>query len=201
MARIRNTSALLPWIIVLAVIGLPVWLAALSPFLAWRQPVYIIAGFAGIIGLGLLVLQPLLIDGRLLGLSPRRRRQLHIGGGALLLISVGVHVIGLFITSPPDVIDALLFRSPTTFSAYGVIALAAVGAAAVLAPIKLRASRRSSVFRLTHMALVTIGVVCTVIHALLGEGTMEPFSKAALCLVALIVLVSVIIARRGRLKA
>ena len=45
----------------------PIALAAASPQLAWRGPVYIAAGFAGIAGLGLLLVQPLLVGGWLPG--------------------------------------------------------------------------------------------------------------------------------------
>ena len=104
----------------------PLALAAMSPLLQWRQPVYIAAGFAGIIAMCLLLLQPLLAGGLLPGLTGLRGRRLHRWTGALLVTAVLLHVAGLFVTSPPDVIDALLFRSPTPFSAWGVIAMGAV---------------------------------------------------------------------------
>lgn len=45
-----------------------------------------------------------------------------------------LHVVGLWVTSPPDVIDALLFWSPTPFSFCGVVAMWAVFASALMAP-------------------------------------------------------------------
>lgn len=107
------------WTGLAAAILLPVALAAASPLLQWRQPVYITAGFAGIIAMSLLLLQPLLAGGLLPGLRGPRGRKLHRRTGALLVSAVILHVAGLWITSPPDVIDALLFRSPTPFSAWG----------------------------------------------------------------------------------
>jgi hypothetical protein len=48
----------------------------------------------------------------------------------VLVVAVVVHVGGLWITSPPDMIDALLLTSPTPFSAFGVIAMWAIFAVA-----------------------------------------------------------------------
>ena len=42
---------------------------------------------------------------------------------AVLVIAVVLHVAGLWVTSPPDVIDALLFVAPTPFSNWGIIAM------------------------------------------------------------------------------
>ena len=47
------------WVALAAAIGVPIAAAAVSPLLAWRDPVYILAGFAGIIALGLMLVQPL----------------------------------------------------------------------------------------------------------------------------------------------
>jgi len=55
------------WVIVLPAVLVPLLIAAQSPFLEFRQPVYIIAGLAGIVGLALLLIQPLLIQGALPG--------------------------------------------------------------------------------------------------------------------------------------
>ena len=61
MSRSRK---ILVWTGVVAALIVPFALAAMSPYLAWRGPAYIIAGFAGIIAMGLLFLQPLLAGGR-----------------------------------------------------------------------------------------------------------------------------------------
>ncbi len=125
-----RTRACLIWAGLVIAIAVPIAAAAASPLLAWRQPVYIVAGFAGVIAMSLLLLQPLLIGGYLPGLAPLRARAMHRWIGSFLVVAVIVHVIGLWITSPPDVIDALTFTSPTPFSAWGVIAMWAVFAAA-----------------------------------------------------------------------
>ncbi len=165
-------------------LAVPLALAATSPLLAWRQPVYIAAGLAGVIGLCLMLLQPLLAGGVLPGLGAYRGRRVHRWTGGLLVASVLLHVAGLWITSPPDMVDALLFRSPTPFSAWGVIAMWALLATAVLALRRKRLGLRT--WRRAHTALALVIVSCTALHALLIEGTMETVSKAVLCALVLI---------------
>ncbi len=102
----------------------------------------------------------------------------------MLVAAVVIHVGALWITSAPDVIDALLFTSPTPFSAWGVIAMWATFAAALLAAFRHRLRRRPQTWRIGHTVLAVIIVVGTVIHVLLIEGTMEPISKEVLCALA-----------------
>jgi len=169
----------LVWSGVAIALGVPLAIAATSPLLAWREPVYIAAGLAGVAGLCLLLLQPLLAGRMLPGLRVRHARSLHRLIGVLLVVTVIVHVAGLWLTSPPDVVDALLLRSPTPFSLWGVIAMWAVIGAATLA-----ASRRrmgTFAWRAGHLALAGVTVAGTVAHALLIEGTMGTVSKAVLC--------------------
>jgi predicted ferric reductase len=165
----------------LAVLAVPVAAAAFSPQLAWRDPVYIAAGFAGVIAMSLLLLQPVLAGGYLLGLSTAVRRRFHRVVGVILVIAVVVHVAGLWITSPPDALDALLFRAPTFFSAWGVIAMWALFGAALLALLLRRLRLRWWVWRLGHTTLALITVSGSVVHALLIQGTMETMSKVAIC--------------------
>jgi predicted ferric reductase len=174
------------WATLAAAIVLPVAAAAMSPQLQWRHPVYIAAGFAGIIGLGMLLVQPLLIGGQLPGLSATRRRRVHRWIGALLVAAVVFHVGALWLTSAPDVVDALLFRSPTPFSAWGVVAMWATVAAALLAALRRRLRVRPRTWRIAHTGLTAIIVVGTVVHALLIEGTMETISKVLLCALVLL---------------
>lgn len=157
---------------------IPIALAAISPQLAWRGPVYIAAGFAGIVGLGLMLIQPLLAGGLLPGYRGPRGRRLHRWIGAALIVAIIIHVGGLWLTSAPDVIDALTFTSPTPFSDWGVIAMWALFAAAALAVLRRRVAPRT--WRLGHSALVAVAVICTVVHVVLIVGTMETISKIAL---------------------
>lgn len=162
---------------------LPVAVAATSPLLAWRDPVYVAAGLAGVIAMALLLVQPLLAGGYLPGLPARRGRRVHRVVGIALVGAVVVHVTALWITSPPDVIDALTFASPTPFSVWGVIAMWAILAAALLAALRRQLLPRA--WRIGHTALVAVAVVMSVVHAMLIEGTMGTISKAALCALAL----------------
>ncbi|WP_248156025.1 ferric reductase-like transmembrane domain-containing protein [Roseibium sediminicola] len=178
----RALRPLLIWMAVVLLILLPLALAAFSPLLQWRQPVYIAAGFAGIIAMSLLLLQPLLAGGLLPGLDGPRGRRLHRWTGACLVTALFLHVAGLFVTSPPDVIDALLFRSPTPFSAWGVIAMAAVLATTLLAVLRRRLRVSPRTWRRAHVVLALVIVIGSAVHALLIEGTMEWVTKVGLCL-------------------
>ncbi len=187
------------WAGLAAAIGVPIALAATSPYLAYRDAIYIAAGFAGIVGLGLLLVQPLLIAGYLPGLSPMHARRVHRWIGGALVVAIVVHVAGLWITSPPDMLDAFLFRSPTLFSPFGVVAMWAIFATALLALVRRRLRLRT--WRLTHLSLAAVIVGGSVIHGLLIEGTMETMSKAALCALVVAATVKVgldLLARRKR---
>jgi len=183
----------LVWTVLALAIALPIGAAAASPLLAWRSPIYIAAGFAGIVAMTLLLLQPLLVGRDLSGLSATRGRQLHRAVGAGLVGAVVFHVAGLWITSPPDVIDALLFRSPTPFSDWGVIAMAMLFAAAFLAALRRRLPIRPRVWRFLHTTLAAATVLCSVVHAVLIEGTMETVSKVALCALTVLATAKVLI--------
>lgn len=164
----------------------------MSPLLAWRHPIYIVAGFAGVIGLGLLLVQPLLIGGYLSGLSPNARRRAHRWIGSFLLSAVVVHVGALWVTNPQDVIDALAFASPTPFSDWGVVAMWATFATALWAALRRRLRLRPRTWRIGHTLLAIVIVVGTIVHAVLIEGAMETVSKVALCALAFVATIKVI---------
>ena len=103
-----------------------------------------------------------------------------------------VHVGGLWITSPPDMIDALLFASPTPFSPFGVIAMWAIFAVALLAAFRRRTGTAPRTWRIAHMSLAVVIVIGSVVHGLLIEGTMETMSKAALCALVVAAAIKVI---------
>ena len=190
----RLARVTLIWALLAAAICLPVALAATSDLLEWRGPVYIVAGFAGIIALGLMLVQPLLIGGYLPGLPAHRGRRAHHWIGGALVVAVVIHVGGLWITSPPDMIDALLFVSPTPFSPFGVIAMWAIFAVALLAALRHRLGLRT--WRIAHMSLAVVIVAGSVVHGMLIEGTMETMSKAALCALVLAAAIKVMVDRR-----
>lgn len=176
----RSVRSVLTWGALAVALMVPVVVAATSPLLAWREPIYILAGLAGVIALALLLLQPLLAGGYLPGLRLKLGRRLHAWVGGGLVTAVVVHVATLWATSPPDVVDALLFRSPTPFSAWGVVAMWAVFATALLAALRGRLRLRLVVWRLCHIILAVVIIVGSVVHALLIDGTMGMVSKAAL---------------------
>ena len=182
------------WGVLALAVATPIFAAANSPSLHWRDPIYIAAGFAGIIGMALMLCHPRLAIGALPGLSPHASRSLHRYGGAALVLAVLVHVAGLWITSPPDVIDVLLFRSPTPFAIWGALAMWAVFAAALLAALRGRLPLRA--WRWGHTALVSLAVAGTIIHAIQILGTMEPITKALLSLLLGAALVFAIAKRR-----
>src|SRR5688572_994887 len=192
----RSARVALIWAALVAGICVPIAFAARSELHAYRGPVYIVAGFAGIIGLGLVLVQPLLIGGYLPGFSAYRGRRAHYWIGGALVVAVVVHVGGLWFTSPPDMIDALLFTSPTPFSPWGVIAMWAIFAVALLAALRRRLELAPRTWRIAHMILAVVIVAGTVVHGILIEGTMETVSKAALCTLVLAATIKVMADRR-----
>ena len=181
----RLARVALIWAALAAAICVPIAAAATSPLLAWRDPLYILAGFSGIIALGLVLVQPLLIGGYLPGLTAYRSRRTHYWIGMALAVAIVVHVGGLWITSPPDMIDSLLFSSPTPFSPFGVIAMWAIFAVALMAALRRRLGLRPRTWRIIHMPLAVVIVAGGVVHAILIEGAMETVSKVALCALVL----------------
>jgi predicted ferric reductase len=119
------------------------------------------------------------------GLTAYRARRVHRWTGGALVAAVVIHVAGLWITSPPDMIDALLFSSPTPFSPWGVVAMWAIFAVALLAALRRRLGLRPRTWRLAHMLLAIVIVVGSVVHGILIEGAMETVSKAVLCALVL----------------
>ncbi|MCR8826998.1 ferric reductase-like transmembrane domain-containing protein [Pseudosulfitobacter koreensis] len=189
--------AVLIWCCLAVVIAVPLAVAATSPLLAWRDPVYIAAGFAGAAALAIMLLQPLLAGGVLPGLPAVRGRRVHRWTGIALVLAVILHVGGLWLTSPPDVVDALLFTSPTPFSAWGVVAMWALFGAALLVALRRRWRIRPQVWRLAHTGLVLVVVVGSVVHAMLIVGTMGTATKTMLCLALVAATLKVVIDLRA----
>ncbi|MGD9925595.1 MAG: ferric reductase [Pseudorhodoplanes sp.] len=194
----RAVRVALIWAALAAAILVPMGFAAVSPLHEYRSLTYIVAGFAGIVALGLVLLQPLLIGGYLPGLQGYSGRRTHLWIGGALVAAVLVHVGGLWIASPPDMIDALLFMSPTLFSPFGVIAMWAIFATALFAALRRRSGLAPRTWRSAHMSLAVVIVVCSVVHSLLIEGTMETMSKAALCALVVLAAVKVMAGRVSR---
>lgn len=185
-------SALI-WAALALIVAAPIAFAATSPLIAWRDAVYVASGFAGMLALAVLLAQPLLAGGYLPGLPTRHGRRVHRWLGIALVAMIAVHVAGLWLTSAPDVIDALLFASPTPFSVWGVVAMWAAFAAATLAAFRARWRIPPKTWRIGHTTLAVVIVVGSVVHALLIEGTMEPLSKAAFCILVVLATAKVVV--------
>ncbi|PJI86036.1 ferric reductase like protein [Yoonia maricola] len=190
-SRLRTV---LIWGALVSAVLVPILAAAASPLLQWREPIYIVAGFAGILGMCLMLVQPLLAIGVMPGVPLQTSRKVHRYGGAALVFAVVLHVAGLWVTSPPDVIDVLLFRSPTPFAIWGALAMWAVFGAAMLALLRPRLPLR--LWRWGHTALVTLAVVGTIVHAVQIIGAMEPVTKALLSLAVAAALLTAIARRK-----
>ena len=161
----------------------PILLATTSPYLPSRGVAYLIGGFAGIVALALLVIQPLLAAGDVPGLAPATARRWHIQVGTVLALCVAAHIGGLYFTSPDDTLDALTLASPTPFSVYGVLGTA--GIIATLLLLTLRRRLGANAWAILHTALAVLIVAATAAHAVQIEGAMEPISKWLLCAAAL----------------
>ncbi|MGB0498562.1 MAG: ferric reductase-like transmembrane domain-containing protein [Rubricella sp.] len=177
--------AILIWSALAGVMAVPVAVAASSEYLQYRSAVYVAASLAGVIALSLMLVQPMLASGHLPGLTMARGRRIHRWTGAVLLLAIVMHVAGLWITSPPDMIDALTFTAPTAFSFFGVVAMWALFVAAMLAVFRKTLRWRPQIWRLAHTAAVSVVVPASVAHALMIEGTMGTVSKIVLCVALL----------------
>ena len=184
------------WVALVIVVGVPLGAAARSPLLEWRDPIYIAAGFSGVLALALLLFQPLLAGGYLPGISVRQGRRVHRWLGVALMLTLLVHIAGLWMTSPPDMIDALLFVSPTPFSIWGVVAMWALLGTAVLAMFRRRLRLQPGTWRLIHKGFAVVIVIGSTLHAMLIEGTMELVSKSVLSSLVVLAMVAALFGTR-----
>ncbi|MEM6373692.1 MAG: ferric reductase-like transmembrane domain-containing protein [Pseudomonadota bacterium] len=162
----------------------PLGVAAASPLQSTRNAAYIVASLAGVGAFGLLTVQALLSRGHLPDAPVARQRRWHRVLGVSLLGLVTLHVGGLYLTSPPDALDALLLVSPTPFSVYGVAAMWATLLTALLVAARQRLRLSPPLWRALHSILAVIIVVATIVHAVQIEGTMGWWSKLLLCITA-----------------
>ncbi|MFT5067073.1 MAG: hypothetical protein ACJAXK_003126 [Yoonia sp.] len=187
--KLHRVRSFLIWVTVITITVVPIVASFWSPLLAWRDPIYIVAGLAGIAAMALLFVQPLLAGSCLPGLNSAQSVRIHKIVGSLLVIMVVIHVAGLWITSPPDVVDALLFTSPTPFSAWGVIAMWAVFISTLSFVLRRRLKLSPSIWKRVHRGLAAVIVGGTIVHALLIVGTMEIVSKGLLCFFIVVIIV------------
>lgn len=170
----------------------PVAVAATSPLLSGREAVYIVGGMSGVIALALLLLQPILASGYLPSISSVKSKTWHRRIGFLLFLAIALHIVGLYLTSPDDLIDALLLISPTPFSLYGVVGMWAIIVTTLLVALRSNLSWHHTLWKLVHNVLGCIVVVASVTHAMMIDGAMGYRSKLILC-ISIIALTTVVI--------
>jgi predicted ferric reductase len=163
----------------------PIIFAAFSPLQKGRELLWTIGSMAGIIGLSLLFLQPLLMPTAFPRLGVVRGTRWHRWGGIAIMAMVALHVGALYAYSPDDVTDALLLVAPTPFSLYGVISLWCLVLTMLLAATRRAMRLRVRPWRILHSVLAVAVIGAGAIHAIWIEGVMEQYSKLALCLAAL----------------
>lgn len=159
----------------------PIVVAAFSPLLKSRELIYVVGGLSGVVALSLLLVQPLLALGYLANVSLVRQRQWHLWSGALLVVTIALHIGALYVTSPDDMTDALLLRSATPFSVYGVIALWGVLLIAMLVAFRNKIKIPIKRWKTVHVFIAAIVVVASIIHTLWIQGAMGTVSKWVLC--------------------
>jgi predicted ferric reductase len=141
-----------------------------------------VGGLAGVVGLALLLLQPLLAAGYLPGIRAIEARRWHRWTGMALVCALFLHIAGLYLTSPPDMIDALLLAAPTVYSIFGVIGLWALVLVVILVAARSRMRLQVATWRILHNTLAVIVVVASVVHAIMIEGAMGNSTKLMLCI-------------------
>jgi predicted ferric reductase len=181
MQRPRTFATFLSWAVLLLLIVGPIVVAAFSPLLKSRELIYVIGGLSGVVALSLLLVQPLLAIGYLTSVSLIKQRRWHQWSGTLLVVSIALHIAALYITSPDDITDALLLRSATPFSVYGVIALWGVLLIAMLVAFRSKIKIPIKRWKTIHAIIAAISVVASIIHALWIQGAMGAVSKWVLC--------------------
>ncbi|MFK7854822.1 MAG: hypothetical protein AB8B79_11940 [Granulosicoccus sp.] len=191
MAAVTMIPILLYCILTTLVAG-PVVVAATSPLLSGREAVYIVGGMSGVVALALLLLQPILASGYLPSISSVNSKTWHRRIGFLLVLAITLHILGLYLTSPDDLMDALLLISPAPFSLYGVAGMWAIIVTTLLVVLRSLLSWRHTLWKLVHNVLGCIVVVTSVTHAMMIDGAMGYRSKLILC-IAIIVLTIVVI--------
>ncbi len=187
----KGVTVALIWSALSACVLVPIGIAAINPLQSSRDALWIFGGMAGVVALAILLVQPLLVGGYLPMPSVVSGRRWHRWVGAMIAAAVVLHVVGLYLSSPMDIADALLLVAPTPFSVYGVIGLAGVALTVMLVALRHRSGLRYGSWRIVHNALAFVVVVSSILHALLIEGAMGTGSKVLLC--ALIFGVTVIV--------
>ena len=179
----RRIARPLVWLASAGLVALPLLVAGTSPLQEGREPIWILGGLAGVAAMPLLVIQGLLPTGRLARLAPSLRWHRVLGYGVLL--AVLVHVGALYLYSPEDITDALLFLAPA-YSKFGVIAAWCLVFAVLVAVLRRRLGLGHATWRIVHglLALITVGTA--VAHTVMAYGAFDGVVETLTCVAALL---------------
>lgn len=193
---------ILLWLVVAVLAAGPFFAAVASPLLKGRDAIWVMGGLAGVAALGLLLVQPMLAVGVRAGTLPRAARIWHRWTGIAIAGLTVLHVAALYAYSPDDILDVLLFVSPTPFSVYGMIGLCGVVLTILVVALRRPLGLKPAHWRVVHSALAVVIVLAGAVHAFMIDGAMEPMSKLALCLAAVTAtVVAVVSVNSGLLRS
>ena len=173
---------------------LPISAALASPLQQGRDISWVLGGLAGILALGLLVVQMLLPTNWLRGLFAIGDMRLHRVLGIAVAGVVIAHVLGLYVYSPDDVRDALVLAAPT-YSRLGVLSAWCVLLSVVLALARRRLGLTYSDWQILHAVLAVVVVATAVGHTVLIRGALDGPAELLLCGAAVLAVTAAILYR------
>jgi predicted ferric reductase len=150
----------------------------------------VLGALAGVVALSLLPVQVLLPtpwSALLLRRDPRWHRWL----GLAVACVVVAHVLGLYLTSPDDVRDAVL--AAPTYSRLGVLAAWSLGLSIVLALARRRLGLTYSDWQILHSALAVAIVTTAVGHTVMIRGTLDGPGEVLACGAALVAVTAAVL--------
>jgi predicted ferric reductase len=168
-----------------ALLVVPAAAAVASPLQEGRDLTWVLGALAGVLALGLLIVQVLLptpwLDAPLGGPGLRWHRWLGMGLAAVVV----AHVLGLYLYSPDDVRDALVLAAPT-YSRLGVLSAWTVGLSVGLALARRRLGLTYSDWQILHSALAVAIVGTAVGHTVMLRGTLDGPVELGVCVATIL---------------
>jgi predicted ferric reductase len=145
----------------------------------------VFGALAGVVALSLLILQVLLPTPWLGRLFAGRDLSVHRLLGLAVAAVVLAHVVGLYLSSPDDIRDALVLAAPT-YSRLGVLAAWCVVLSVALALARRRLGLTYSDWQILHAALAVAIVGNAVAHTVMIRGTLDGPVELLLCAAAVV---------------
>jgi len=161
----------LPAAAALAVVAVPVAVAATDRHLSGASAALVVSTTAGAIAAGALGVQPLLAAGR--------RISRHQAAGAVILALVLLHVGALVVESPEDAWFAMSPDGPTR-ARMALIATIALILAVALGALRGRLPVHPTTWRVLHGYLAVVVIALGLGHALLTDGALDGLGTAVL---------------------